>query len=571
MTRTIDRAQLRNALLFAASVCVSLVILSREGWALWWLRRATYFTALAAVFAWVVRVAAWARARLRSPAEAWREAWPEVALAAGAMAALFLTHDGQFKVLSDEMNFVGLGRSLAFDWRFEFPEQVKLSLGAQHPLTYLFDKRPPLFAFLLALLDSLTGYRVHNVWLLNGAILGATVLVAGAALRSRLGRPWNLLAVGWALANPVVMLTASGATVEPLFGLLWVVAGACMLSVLTEPTAPTVGLLVATSLLLGLCRVEGAPLAALMLGGILVASPERRRILELLRDDPVVWLSPLAALPVLVQRTRLGDYNTAALTGGKEFGLQYLVANVKSWAAILRDGGHTYPFSAVVTCVEVGAFVALVVLVAARRTAMTRAEVAAFAIGSTLTAAIVALYSTYFWGQPTSQLCARFYALPLFLAGLAVPAVLARIPAVKARPAIAVVAVGLAFAHAFPSSHNGAFVGRLGPRVLHETLAEYLLAQVPERRLLVVTDLPAELAIHPVSAVTFETFKNMRVLVGREVDRKLYDEVLFVQEINVSNGRPSGATELAPDVEIVPVLERQYTGARFLRVSRWKR
>src|SRR4051812_28029798 len=73
MIRTIDRAQIRNALLFAASVCLTLVVLSREGWALWWLRHATYFTTFAATGVWLVRFAAWARGRFRSPIEALRD------------------------------------------------------------------------------------------------------------------------------------------------------------------------------------------------------------------------------------------------------------------------------------------------------------------------------------------------------------------------------------------------------------------------------------------------------------------------------------------------------------------
>jgi hypothetical protein len=274
------RRRAANLVLLVASVGLACVLLSKEAWGLAWLRSATYFTTAIPVGVFLARAGAWARRRLTSepttpPWRAWvawvREHTLELAFAGAAMGVLFLTHDGRFKVLGDETNLVAVGRSLADDHVFSFPDDARFVSTTLHLGGVVFDKRPPLFGFVLGSLDALAGYRVANVWVLNGLLLGTTVAFVAIALRARIGRPWNLLAVTWAIANPVVLFTARGATVEPLLGLLWVGAGACALAALEEPSAERVGLLTAACVLLGLSRMEAGPMAALLLLGVLAA------------------------------------------------------------------------------------------------------------------------------------------------------------------------------------------------------------------------------------------------------------------------------------------------------------
>jgi hypothetical protein len=562
-----NRSQLRNVLLFAASGFLAVAVTSRPGWSLFWVQYATYFTMFGATGAFLVRWFAWARARWTSPAAAVRANAPEILLGLGAMAALFLTHDWQFKVLSDETNMVAVARSLAHEWRFDFPGQSKFYFGAHHFSNYVFDKRPPLFTFVLSLVDALAGYRVRNVWLLNGALLGATIVVTAGALKRRLGRPWNLLALVWAIANPLVMQTASAAGVEPILCLMWAIAGLAMLETLEDPESASFPLLVAAVMLLGLARLEAGPMAALMLGGAIFASPERKKLIDRFRDDWLVWCAPAVALPVAIQKARLKDYFQGTTT--KPFALEHLVANVSNWRRVLLDGGRSFPFNTVVTTAEVIAFVVLVVLVLTRRTKMSRAERTAFLVFAALTTALVALYSTYYWGQPTKATSARFYALPLFFAGLTVPAVLKRIPAVEARAAPAAVVFALVFAHAFPAAYDRTFVNTLPWRRAHEIVDSYLLPRISGRSVLLVTPHPGQFLVYDVGAISFKTFNAERKNVLREIDRKLYDEVLFAQELSFSDKKPVKGSALDPSITLETVLERQYTATSFIRISRF--
>jgi hypothetical protein len=562
----VTRAQLRNVLLFAASLGVGVAMSTRDAWSLWFLRYVTPFIVALAVFVWVQRFAAWGQARWGSFRGALRESLPELALAGAIVALVFVTNDWQFKVLSDETNLVATGRSLALDGRFDFPETSRFALGVYHPIDWVFDKRPPLFTFLLALVDALTGFRVKNVWILNGVITGATAFVAAAFLKKRFGRPWNLLAIVWAVANPIVMQTAGAAGVEPTSCLVWAIAGVVLVSVLEDGTAESFDLLIATVFLVGLSRLEAGPLGALLLAGAILASPERDKLLEKLREEWLLWLGPVIAMPVIIQQVRIKDYFQG--THEKPFALAHVLDNVDNWRRVFLDGGRLYPFNAVVTTVEVVAFVVIVALVLARRTALTKAERAAFLLFAAATGAFILLFSAYYWGQPTKATSARFYALPMFFLGLTVVPFVRRFAAIAERPVAVAAVFGLVFAFAFPAAHNRAFPSTINWRKEHLAITDYVFPRLPEKQILLVSHIASQFVIYPMGSITFEAFKTGRAAIERELDRKALDEVLVVQEINVGDRKPSDKTVVDDDVKLQTVFERQTTASSVLRISR---
>jgi hypothetical protein len=558
----VSRARIRNALLFAVSLGLVAFALSSEARGIEWLRRGTYPTVFVAVGLWLVRAGRWARPRWPGLREALRLNAAELWLAAGATALVFLGHDRSFKVLADETNFIALGRSLASDWRFDLPDATRWAPADPQAYSWIFDKRPPLFPFAIGLVDIVAGYRVANAWLLNGLVLGATALLAAVVLRRRVGRPWNLLAVLWALANPVVFFTARGATAEPLLGLLWAIAAVALVDVLEEPTEEGVGLLLATATLLGLCRLEAGPLAGLMLVAVLVASSERRRFLRLVASDPAIFCLPALALPVVLQRLRLGSYFEGL--EDKPFALSYLASNAKNWLAILADGGRKFPFSTPVLVIEALAVIVLLVRTLSGEGTRSRAERATVLIVTAGASAVFLLYSVYFWGQPTVPVCMRFYAMPLFLAGLTVPTLFVTIPALRERPVGIAVVSALLFVSTLPSSKAPPYPAR----VRHDFVASYVAARAPAR-IQLVTQLPSESVIYDVAAMDFATFERTRAQLKRDLERRLVDEVVLVQEINFDE-TPRIGDAPPPNVTLERLVERQDFGTRFVRLSRMK-
>jgi hypothetical protein len=308
-------------------------------------------------------------------------------------------------------------------------------------------------------------------------------------------------------------------------------------------------------------------MAALLLLGVLAASADRRAIVGHLVDDPLVAIAPVVALPMALHRAWVGSYNTGETD--KPFGVEHLIENARNWATLFKDGGRTYPYNAVVTTVEVLAFVTLFVLVAARRTTMSRAERAAFLIFASLSAGVFALYSVYFWGRPDSAMTARFYALPLFLAGLTVSAVARRVAWLDARRGFVAVASGLVLLFALPASHASAFVAPLSLRALHHAVVDYVAPQLPNKRFLIVSAVQSEFLIYDVGVMGLDAFKTARAEVQADLARKRYDEVLVVQEI--LGGVPTPTSAVDADVPLEMVFERTISkyGMR-VRISRLK-
>jgi hypothetical protein len=108
-----------------------------------------------------------------------RDAWPEL---------LHLHERHEFKVVADE---VVLG-STAMQMHFERQAAVIVRgydyAGNFTPLNVYVDKRPLVFPFLLSLVHDLTGYRVANVFVLNG-LLSLALTALFYLLGCRLGGP----------------------------------------------------------------------------------------------------------------------------------------------------------------------------------------------------------------------------------------------------------------------------------------------------------------------------------------------------------------------------------------------
>jgi len=87
---------------------------------------------------------------------------------------------------------------------------------------------------------------------------------------------------------------------------------------------------------------------------------------------------------------------------------------------------------------------------------------------------------------------------------------------------------------------------------------------------MLVVEAPGNFILYDVGAMSFHAFRSGRKALSEEVARKLYDEVLFVQEIVAGDNTPTPGTALDPDVPTEIVAEEQYQAGRYLRISRLK-
>jgi hypothetical protein len=262
-----------------------------------------------------------------------------------------------------------------------------------------------------------------------------------------------------------------------------------------------------------------------------------------------------------------GDYYQGLTK--KPFGLEYVIANVDHWKTILLDGGKFYPYSALVTVAEIVALVALLALLVRGKTAMSRAEKAAFLIFTAVTGAMVAMYTSYFWGQASTATSTRFYALPFFFAGLLVPILLRKVAALRERADAVAVASALVFVFTFAGAGNRAFMNTIGQRKQHKIVEDLVFPLARHRPVLFVSGLPGEFHPYDIATISFSRFRRERGTIHKEIEHKLWDDVIVAQEVNLTTGKPSDATALPEDVRLEVIDERQYSGWA-LRISRLK-
>lgn len=143
--------------------------------------------------------------------------------------------------------------------------------GGVQVLDWNLDKRPPLFSFLVSLLHDLTGYRLANAFVLNGALLTAFLAVLGGAVARARGGLAGLAAMLCALQAPMLWHCATSAGFELLALLLLLLTGLAARAFVQRPEGATGARLATTLLVLCYTRYEGLVLALLVLAAVAVA------------------------------------------------------------------------------------------------------------------------------------------------------------------------------------------------------------------------------------------------------------------------------------------------------------
>ena len=197
-----------------------------------------------------------------------RDAWPQLRavrgwwraglLVLGAAAFLHVHERHEFKVVADE---VVLG-STAMEMHFEREAAVVLRgytyAGNFTPLNVYIDKRPLFFPFLLSLVHDLAGYRVANVFVLNGLLSLALTALFYLLGRRLGGPPAGVAAVLLLCTIPLVAQNATGGGFELLNMVMIVLTGWLGLLYAEQPVTVRLCAFVLAGVLLAQVRYESA-------------------------------------------------------------------------------------------------------------------------------------------------------------------------------------------------------------------------------------------------------------------------------------------------------------------------
>jgi len=246
---------------------------------------------------------------------------PLVGLCLAALLALTVHERAGFRIIMDELMLLGTSMSMHFDRQALAPMRGNNIQGAFVLMDGIVDKRPLFFPFLGSLVHDLSGYRPANLFILNGALTGLLLYLAGTVGRLAAGRVGQVLTVCLLAGLPLLAQNALGAGFEVL-NLVMILA--TLLLAYRHLTSPS----------------EDS-LAALVFSGILLCQT---------RYESVLFLVPLVALILCVWlregRTRLNWAVVASplLLALVLLHLRVFSVNPSAWE-MASQPGYTKPFS----------------------------------------------------------------------------------------------------------------------------------------------------------------------------------------------------------------------------------
>lgn len=537
-------------------------------------QRFGFFTMAGTVLWWV-----WSLRRLAAPAGAELASWPPgerrrvgmLILALSVVAVLVFPYSS--KILYDELVLQSTAwsmhrfREVAVAVRGYEIEGVFTSLDA-----YL-DKRPFFFAFLVALLHDLTGYREANAFLLNTALLPVVLGLCYAAARRLGGREvaWaGLLCFG---ASPLLAQNANGAGMEMLNLAMILFVLLLAITYLAHPEEQRLSAFILSCVLLAQTRYESAlfvlPTAVIVLEGWRRAG---RIILP-----AAALLAPILLVPSALHHTFLAG--TPLLWELPEnmdarFGWEHVARNLQHAGNYLFSFSRTLLNSWWLALAGLPAFawaVARIFRYWRQWPSASPAKIVTTIFGLTVTANL-GLLMFYFWGQLDDPIVARLVLPFNVMLAFAIVAALARLPE-GWRPRAARLAGGVAvisyFGWGLPAAAHHRGINQLETEAAWELREVERMAPVP--RLIVTNKTTLHWMLRSIPAIQIVRARLVPESVKFHLEQGTFREILVMQLF-----RPTGPegrfqvdpSDRLPDVyRLEPVVER-HIGARIARISR---
>lgn len=473
----------------------------------------------------------------------------------------------EFKVLSDETNFVGVSWSFAFRKIFAVPEIGRYFFNHLNPEVYSFDRRPPLFPFLIHVIHTLTGYHYWNSFLLNFLLFFVLAATVYLLFGRKYGRIWGISGVFLAFSIPCLLQSETSGGTEPLFLALFALSIALLVAFLSKPSTPLFNVLWLTALLIGLSRSEGVLIPPFLF--ILLLAFQKLRGADLSRNL-FFGLSPLLISPSLVQLFVVN--RTSEQWTDHVFHPRFIIPNLEAWRSVLSDGGWFYPYPTALIALSLPAVAFLIFQLVSKQSKLTAEDRITFIYVAMIGAGIFFINTMYFWSKPNRPECARMYILPLSILILSIPVAAAYFRKIFLRPQILLLFTILTFIYYEPLGQENLFPKSMEWYRAHKMIVSFLNQQQTSHEILLITETPNQYLIYNLGAIYFQTANAEKSRILNEMNRHLYRQIYVVQEIRYDTGNPTQATSLDHDFVLQTLSEKQYTDHSFLRFSRldWK-
>ncbi|MGA2094378.1 MAG: glycosyltransferase family 39 protein, partial [Sedimentisphaerales bacterium] len=438
---------------------------------------------------------------------------------------------------------------------------AKFYYGNLNPINYEVDKRPLVFPFLVNLLNTLTGVRYQNGFILNFIIM--FLFLAGVFIVTRkLLDGWSAAAAMLLIvAYPVFTIYGTSAGFDLLNAVFFIMVISITFRFIKSPSSSAFALLFSSLLVLANIRYESVVFLPLV---VLLVLPNMKW--QYLRDSSFLFFTaPLVNLPYLWNRLlKPGAYYESV----KEITLFSFGAVEKNAALFFRnliDLQYNLPYAGVISVISILIFVYLVVQTCRRRIFVEKHNRCFIVVLLVTVGLSTLMYFAHFMGQCTHPSTARFFIILSICFALGPVALRAAKPQLFSGRVLLLFAA-VCFIYYHPIAVKGRFVNTLTLNRLTQQCIDFLEKSDNENAL-VVSSRPGQYVALGFGAVDFNYANNNKAALLNETRRHLYSRLIVFQEIMYETGKPSADSALDADYILKPLYEIQTTADAYLRIS----
>ncbi len=497
-----------------------------------------------------------------------RDNWPGLLIAGCVTLIASVAIEPALRVLSDEANLVGISKNL-----FSMKSPTYTVSGKYYYDTYWdvglrIDQRPLAFPFFVSLFHTALGYQVENAFIFNLCILPVYVLLAYRLGKTLFGEVGGLLAAFFSVAHPIVLISArsGGFDFLALFFALLVLDSAR--GFLQRPNADRLAILWMNLCVFASIRYESALFCVSLL--ILLCAFRRLSWSLLAERGFLLALTPAFLLPRLWLSVLKGNVPPQE-PGAVTFSIGHFANNLAEYfAPLTRPSGPPSTHSSVLIALGcLGAIWGIYRTAQETRTKDWTDPKLQFTLLATAWVCLqVLIVFPYVWGRAQWPSAARLLlGVDLFFS-FAAAGLLATLLK-KSHQLVPLMLACALLVSQLPIAVRHPMMNRLTQtRESAETWRFF--AQLPSKRVIVVTDRPNHFAIMNYGAMSFQEAKSDEHLFTA-LDRGLFQAVYVIQRVRLSSGKPYPGYDLWTERPSTTVHQFQNDADLLIRVSRFER
>ncbi len=526
----------------------------------------TYYLLLGTVLCWAGTYLHVARDLKKAVVVEWvRENWTGLLIALAITGVAGLSIEPALRVLSDEANLVGVSKNLFASKTATFTVSGKYYYESYWNVDVAIDRRPTLFPFLVSLVHTVFGYDYRNAFLLNLLVLPVFVLLSYRLAKTLGGEAFGIAAALLVAAHPTTLISVRSAGFDFLAAFFSLLVVKSMLDFLQRRSAGTFAVLWLNLCLLTEVRYESALFMAPVLGVLVLF-----KLIDKSTLRPYAFvhaLTPMYLLPRIWQSILRGNVPEQD-AGTTTFGVENFLNNGREYFLPLLEPSKSYPaHSAVVISLGiVGCLFGLRLLFERGRASDWRSpqlRFGIFVIGWMVLQAVIVF--TYYWGRAQYPSAARLViAIDTFFS-FAAAWVLAVAFGKRSALVPAVVAVGILTTQV-PVASQHRMLNRL-TQTRENASTWAFFERLEDKRILIVTDRPNHFTIMGYGAMSFEAANSDKFLFTA-LERRLFQDVYVIQQIQLSTGSPFPGYETWPARELEALFEFQNDADVLVKISR---